>query len=233
MKKLFRFYSLIWLVMIVCFNLLVFLPPVWTTAEKYTPSFWIGYAFITFAFLLNLAFAYVALTAKSAQKLFYNIPLIKISYASLITSFIVGGVFMLIPAVPHWVAITVCAGVLAFYAIALIKASAAINVIDEIDSRVKSQTSFVKNLTFETENLVSKAQNVEIKAICKKIFEAVRYSDPMSQDSLSELEAKIIVQFDDFKSAVEKNKEQEVNFSSSELLILLEERNRMCKLLKN
>ena len=53
-------------------------------ASKFVGAFWTGYIFITLAFIGQLVCSYFALKAESLQKMFYNIPLITISYTGLI-----------------------------------------------------------------------------------------------------------------------------------------------------
>ena len=65
----------------------------------------VGYIFITLAFIGQLVCSYFALKAESLQKMFYNIPLITISYTGLIVMLIVGALAMAIPNLPNWVGI--------------------------------------------------------------------------------------------------------------------------------
>ena len=77
----------------------------------------------------------------------------------------------------------------------------------------------------EAEKLMARAKTPEAKVTCKKVYEAVRYSDPRSSDGLDEIERKIEAQF----SAFTNTASEEV---AEELLLLIGERNRKCKLLK-
>ena len=54
MKKNFKSYAIIWAIGLGIFNLCAFLVP---SPTKFTPSFWLGYAFITIAFILQLGTA--------------------------------------------------------------------------------------------------------------------------------------------------------------------------------
>jgi len=51
MTKVFKNYLIIWVVLLIIFNVVSFVSVGWTGQEKYTPSFWIGYAFITLTFI--------------------------------------------------------------------------------------------------------------------------------------------------------------------------------------
>ncbi|MBQ5361946.1 MAG: hypothetical protein IIU63_01235, partial [Clostridia bacterium] len=79
MKK-FGVYSAIWAVVLGIFNLIVFLTPSEAGGMyKFGGAFWVGYIAITVAFVAQLVCAFFALKEKNQTKLFYNIPLIKIS----------------------------------------------------------------------------------------------------------------------------------------------------------
>ena len=89
---------------------------------------------------------------------------------------------------------------------------------------------FIKNLTVDAETLISKASNDEAKAEAKKVYEAIRYSDPMANDALSSLESEITSKFNAFENAVVSGEALEE--TSKTLLILIEERNNKCKMFK-
>lgn len=232
MKKGFKIYAIAWAILLALFNVIAFVSPGWTGIEKYTSSFWIGYVFITLCFIGNLICANSAFKADSARKLFYNTPLITISYTALIVSFVVGGLCMVLPNLPYWVGVIVCAIVLALFAVAIVKASAAAELVERIDEKVKIQSSFIRNMTAEAESLMARAQSPEAKAACKKVYEALRYSDPMSNDALSVIEAKITVKMDEFSSAVGADDAEKAKEIADEIAILVGDRNKKCKALK-
>ena len=214
-----------WAILFVLFQLIAFVSPGWINIEKYTSSFWIGYAFITLSFSGQLICSLFVLKEQNLTKLFYKIPLIRISYTGLIVSFVVGGACMLLSPLPYWIGALVAAVVLAITALSLVKASAAADIVAEIDDKISKQTFFIRDMTMEAENLMVRTKTPETKMICKKIYEALRYSDPMSNDALAEIEGKIKTQFTSFSDSVSPE-------AAEELLLLIGERNRKCKLLK-
>ena len=232
MKKGFKIYAIAWAILLVLFNAITFVFPGWTGIEKYTSSFWIGYVFITLCFIGNLICANSAFKADSARKLFYNIPLITISYTALIVSFVVGGLCMLLPNLPYWVGVIVCAIVLALFAIAIVKAGAAAELVERVDEKVKKQSSFIRNMTAEAESLMARAQSPEAKAVCKKVYEALRYSDPMSHPGLSVIEAKITVKMDELSAALAADDEEKMKGIANTLIIIISDRNSQCRILK-
>ena len=232
MKKVFKFYSVIWAVLLALFNVISFVSVGWAGISKYTPSFWIGYAFITLSFIGQIVCAYFALKDDDIKKTFYNVSLIAASYTGLILSFVFGGLCMIISLLPYWVGILLCAIVLGINVIAIIKASAVVDIVSSIDEKAKESTFFIKSLTVDAESLMSRAKSETIKAECKKVYEAVRYSDPMSNGALVSIESEITIKFSNFSDAVVSDKFNVASECATELVILIDERNKKCKLLK-
>lgn len=234
MKKNFKFYALIWAILLAVWCAVVFLvrPIIPGYVINYDARFWIAFVFIVAAFIGNLVCAYLAFKAENLKKMFLNLPLITVSWSALIAMLVVGSVLMLIPNCPAWVAAVVCIIILAFNAIAIIKSGWAADVVSKVDERVAAQTLFIKNLTVDTESLLSHAKSDAVKAECKKVFESVRYSDPMSNDALSVIEAKITVKVDEFSSAVGADDAEKVKKIADEIIMLVADRNKKCKALK-
>ena len=195
-------------------------------------AFWNGYIFITLAFIGQLVCSYFALKAESLQKMFYNIPLITISYTGLIVMLIVGVLAMAIPNLPNWIGIIVCLAVLAFTAISVITAKAAGAIVSGIDEGVQAKTSFIKKITLDAENLVNRAKAPMMKKLCIKVYDALRYSDPVSNKQLSDIENRIIEEFSMLTDAVLADDLDLTESSANEVITLVEERNSKCKLLK-
>ena len=232
MNKNFKYYLGIWAILLLIFNIAVFISPNEAAGlSKFGGAFWTGYIFITLAFIGQLAASYFAFAAKNIQKLFYKIPLISISWTGLVLTLIAGTVCMVIPNLPNWIGIIACFVILGFNAISLVKASAAAEIVSATDDKIKSQTSFIKSLTVDSEGLIARAATPEAKAACKKVYEAVRYSDPMSNDGLSGIESEIAIKFNQFATAANAD-DKDINTVADELIVLITDRNKRCKLLK-
>ena len=232
MKKRFGMYAAAWAVLLALFNVIAFVPPRWNWFAKYDASFWIGYAFVTISFLGQLTCAWAALKEQNVTKFFYKVSLISTSYAGLIITFVVGSLCMLISPLPYWIGILVCSIVLAANVLAVIKATTAIEEVQRIDEKIKTQTAFIKMLTVDAESLVVRAKSENIKAACKKVYEAVRYSDPMSNEALTSIEGDITLKFSKFSEVVVSDNSEVAVTLADEIIILLGDRNKKCRLLK-
>lgn len=233
MKKSFKAYVVIWAILLAVFNVLCFVTPNEAAGmSKFGGAFWIGYIFITLAFIGQLLCTYIAFRGNKLQKLFYKLPLISVSFTGLVLTVIVGTVFMIIPDLPNWVGIIACLLVLAFNVIAVIKANTAAEIVSDIDDKIKTDTAFVKMSTVEVQNILNRAKTDKVKAECRKAYEAIRYSDPMSSPALAEEEAEISAKIRNLKSAVLSGEDETAISTAQELVLLIGERNNKCKLLK-
>lgn len=232
MKKNFKFYSLGWILLLGLFNLIAFITPALPDTEKYTASFWIGYSFITAAFIGQFVCTWFVLKENCAKKTFYNISLLTTSYAGMISTFVVGLICMVIPPIPYWLAAILCSVILVINIYVFAKAKIAVDYISHIDKKIEKATSFTYDMREESESVLARAKDDESKAICKKVRDAFKFSDPMTKAALNDIEAEIKNHFDNFKAAIREGKIDEVSSESEELLALISERNSKCKRMK-
>lgn len=233
MKKNFKLYAVVWAILLVVFNVIVFATPSkYEGQTKFTSTFWIGYALVMVGFVGQLVCSYIGLKDDNLTKLFFNIPLLRVSVIGLVVSAVAGSLFMAIPTAQPWIAAIVSVVILAFVAIATIKAQAAGDIVQAVEQKVKEQTFFIKNLTVDAQNLVSRANTPESKNLINKVYEAIRYSDPMSNENLNEIDGRIGYEFRIFENAVKSGDMVAMENQAQELLILIDNRNNKCKALK-
>ncbi len=233
MNKRFKTYAIIWAILFALFNAICFVTPSEAAGmRKYGGAFWVGYIFITLAFIGQLICSYIAFKPDNLQKLFYHIPLITISCTGLIVMLVVGGLAMAIPNLPNWAGIIICLLVLAFSVIAVITAKAAGTIVTNIDEKIKTNTAFIKEMTVEAQNLMNRAKAPMLKALCSKVYEALRYSDPMSNENLADIEDRIKEEFATFTDAVLSDNLDLTESSGNELVNLIGERNSKIRMVK-
>lgn len=235
MKRNFKFYFILWLILLAAFNAGIFLvrPVIPGYVLNDGAGFWTAWAFIMAAFAGNLICAYFAFKTQNLKKLFYNLPLVTVSYAGLIVMAVLGGALMLIPGCPAWIAAVVCLIAAAVTAAAVVRADWAGKAADAVDEKAKAQTQLIKLLTVNAETLLAKAKTPDEKAAAKKVYEALRYSDPVSSEALSAEEAKIAAKIEELSAAVNNADEETAGATADETVLLIKERNNKCRLLKN
>ena len=119
MKKNFKYFAIVWFALLAVFNVVTFVTPrvIFDIDRFEQASFWIAYAFITLCFFFQLGTAWLVCKKDDKEKVFLNIPLLRIGYASLIVSAIVAVVFMIIAVIPAWIGAIVCVILTVIFAI--------------------------------------------------------------------------------------------------------------------
>ena len=88
----------------------------------------------------------------------------------------------------------------------------------------------MKQLKGEAEILNSRSMPPEIKNIVKKVCEAIGYSDPVSDVSLSDIEQEIKARLNEFTALIESEADKEkVDVIAQEIIRMTDDRNRLCK----
>lgn len=206
----------------VLFNVIAFAIP---TAK--TATFWIAYVFTAVAFASQIAiwkFAFKG--ADTLKSKFLGIPLISVGITYLIIQIIAFAVFMALPLTASWIAIVVCALILVISAICLIGTETGREEINRVEENVEKKVFYIKSLQVDIEMLASAERDADTKAALTKLAEKIRFSDPMSNDALADLEAEITAKVKELKNA--ENKAEIITVLDSLLL----ERNRKCRMLK-
>lgn len=233
MKKKFLVYSIYWLILLVLFNIIIFLTPneIFGTS-KFSVGFWVGYGFAIGAFIGQLLCAWFVFKERDNRRFFYNLSLITISYTALVLMVVISAVLMIIPQIPAWITAIICSVVLAFNVIAVIKAKAAATIVENIDDKIKTNTAFIRELTMKANDLIQRAQTAELKKEAKNVYETLRYSDPVSSEQLTSIENEIATKFEEFAKCISTNDETHTKSTVNALIALISERANKCKFLK-
>lgn len=231
MKKNFKSFVVIWAIALAIFNVIAFLVP--GGDDKYSADFFLGYCFITLAFALQVGVGYFAFKDSNMNKTFLNIPNVAISFITLVCTTVVGVITMAVEDIPDWLGAIICFVVFALGAIAILCSNAAATSVAATDYKIKTQTFYIKALTVDVNTLMAQSPSAEIRAEVAKVYEAVRYSDPMSNQALAPSEAQITIKFNQLSNAVLTNDLESVQVLTNDMLILVQDRNNKCKLLKN
>lgn len=199
---------------------------------RYTANFFttivimfIGYVYTVLVTLLALK------KANSNQKTFYGIPVAYNGVATFAVIAVASALFMLVNLSP--VAMTaITAVILLVSVIGLVNTSVVRNAVEATDEKVKRQTAFIRLLSVDAEHLMVTAKTDAVKAETKKVYEAIRYSDPMSNAALTDIETKIQYQFNAFTDAVKNEDGELAATTATELIDLMDVRSKKCKAMK-
>lgn len=232
MKKALWIYVAVWAACLAVFNVLAFLVPAFENFPKDTVVFWIGYALTTLVYIANLVSTLKFMHGnghKYAEKRFYRIPLVRKHLLFLAVMTVIGYVSVIIP---NWVCAILGLGVIIVYLLSVLKTSIAISEVERVGENVKQKTRFIKTLTVDASALDSRTSSPAAKALTHKVYEAIRYADPMSDNALSSVEDKLKTAFESFAKAIDINDIVEAESFAHTVLALVSERNAKCKALK-
>lgn len=234
MKKNFKYFGITWAVGFILFNSITFLIPneVFGVTRFDKGVFWIAYALITLSFIFQLITAYKFVKDDSMEKTFLNIPLLKTAYAAIVVSIAVGLIFTVFPVLPSWIGAIVCLIIAGYFVIACVKAKTAAEIVHDVDLKIKENTEFIRTATVNAQTIYESATSPEIISATKKVYEALKYSDPTSNPSLTNIEKEIDSGINELKSAVANDDTAKVVDIVNKLCLLIKERNNKCKMLK-
>lgn len=202
--------------------------------SDHTAVFWISWVFML------IAFSSVAVTGGLLGKRgmllrdwLFGYPIIKHSIIYIIAETIVSTVFIIVEDdMPFGWAIAVQFLVLCVYAVFAVSGFLAKETIDEVRTNVADKTRFLNLLRVDAQMLVQKCNDPELKNKLQKLSEDIRFSDPMSSETIFELEREITNVV--YQCGVELDNGNITNAAAlcDKASLLLEERNRKCKALK-
>lgn len=200
--------------------------------SKNEGSFWAAFVMILLVFAGQLACSFLVIKKGNAEQQFLRLPITYISFAALFITLVVEIICVIIPTTKNWLGFILGLIILACYGVAVLKAVTAAELIQQTGQKIKEETLFIRSLCVEAELLQKQSGNPAIMTETKRVYEAVRYSDPRGNQALEELEGRLYVAFTAFSKAVKEGNETLCKDEAEKFLLLLDERNKKCRLLK-
>ena len=250
MSKYFKYYAVCWCIAFVIFSVIYFVVPM--KAEiggiiKVEQNIMGSYIMIAITFIGQLICAYIAFRAKTLKKMFFNLSYITLSYAALILTIGINIKCRMTIGLPSYVPIIISLVILAFLVVNVIQVKVVSDMILETDEKVKTKTAFIKTTTLNVKGLIDNANDTVVKNELEKVYEAIKYSDPMSSVDLYDEETKISTKIselsdilndesgenvEEIKKIEKVEKIDNIKGLVKEILSLINARNNKCKLLK-
>lgn len=191
-----------------------------------TATFWITYVFTAAAFAAQIIIWRTALGKETLKSKFLGFPVVHIGIVYTVIQVIAFAVFMFVPTLPTWSAIVVCSVIAGISAVCMISADAGRNEIERVEAKVQKKVFYIRELQADIELLADNETNADVKKALTQLAEKIRFSDPMSNEQLADLEDKISTKIEELKTT---SSQLEI---ITELNSLLDERNKKCKNLK-
>lgn len=211
------------LIILAIFNTAIFLLPL-----KHTLTFWIGYSFAVLSAAILLACLLFLFDSQHNERMFLRLPLVKLAWAYF-TLQILLSVWEISGLWTSYISTLIINSILTgFYILAILSSSVAGEAIEKQEEHITQKVNFIKN----AQNSVSqiKAQDEEVAKSLKKLEDDIRFSDPMSNTMLEEIEKQIEIEIVELESKIDdKNESIKLIECISDLL---KERNQKCKMYK-
>ena len=216
-----RFVCPILLVIFLVFSCIVFVAPFERNAV-----FWISYGFAIVAIGIQIPLWKSALKGDSLKSKFLGLPLVQIGAVFLTIQLVLSLLQIMLPQIPVWAPIILDTVVLGTTCICLISGTVARTSIEQTETRIHEKVRYIWNLKDEIDILLVSETDPAVKKALSSLSETIRYSDPISDSSLANIEEMI----EKKTRALSASKDKLALIS--EIRNLLNQRNIMCKSLK-
>jgi hypothetical protein len=202
---------------------------------KKTNIFAIAYAFGVISIIAFVASFFLAFEkAKTIKVKFLSFPIFKVGLIYLVVQISISTILMIISTffpLYTWIAVVPCVVVLAIVLIKTLTIDLSREKMANISVKQEINTAFIRGLQVNLDALSERVSENSIKLKLSKLSEAVKYSDPVSNIELTEIETRMEVIFNELKSAVYAGR-YDIESQINELANLLSERNTKCKMSK-
>jgi hypothetical protein len=217
-------------IVFVVFNVLVFVPPF----KMDTPTFWIAYVFTLIAIVAQAGVCILAFgRAQTLRSKVLGFPIFETGLVYLVVQVVLCFILLIAGSfieLDFSVSLIPCVLILAAAAVIIIAVDAGREEITRQDESIRADTSFIRLLTADIQSLIPRATDDTTKIALNKLYEALRYSDPVHTTGLEGVEAEIGQAFVTVKSQVVAG--NDASKSIEELSLLLNERNLKARVLK-
>jgi len=219
--------GLIYVILLGVFNLLVF-----TIFKNHSNVFWLSYAFMTIAFVVQIVSMFLSFKTADVETAFFGIPLASFSIFYLCAALIVGTVFMIFQFAGFTLAMVIQVLILSAFLIIAIISLLSRDAVQAIGDNVRQNVTNHKSVLVDVEMLVSTCTDAELKQTLHKLADTVKYSDPMSTPAIELVEQRIMRKFSELRVSIDNNQIPEAIQACKELETLYVERNKKLALSK-
>ncbi len=200
-------------------------------------SFWSSYAFVLLAFgVVGITFLVTVLAKAELKDAFLRLPIFIHSIAFLVFEIIVSSVFMTLDTFFYldlwYLAIPVQLILITIHIAVIVSSFFVKSHVKSVDNKVKDKTNFIRLLKVDVDVIAESATDPAVREAFVGLSEQVRYSDPMSHESLFELEKQILECLDFAKRCVEQGNNDAALKNCQIASRMLFERNEKTKVLK-
>lgn len=226
-KKSWIMTAIIYAIVFAVFNLLVFV-----IAKEKNGVFWMSYAFMCLAFVIQIVSMLLALRTLETETVFMGIPLASLSLYYFLAAIFVGAVFMFFQNAPFKLALVLQVLVLAVYVIVAILALMSRDVVQDVNDNLKENVEAIKTLTVDVDVFIPQVNDPALKKALKKLSETIKYSDPMSNAAVADIEDQIMQTVNELRINIENSRNTEAIQTCKDIEVLFMQRNSLLKATK-
>ena len=214
-------FGLIYVILLGVFNLLVF-----TISKSRNDVFWLSYGFMTLAFVVQIVSMFMSFKSADVKTAFFGIPLASFSVFYLCAELVIGALFMIFQMASFTLALVIQVLVLAVFLIIAIISLLSRDTVQQISDNVKEHVSNLKSVLVDIEMLMDGCTDPELKADLRKLSETVKYSDPISNEAVADVEQRIMRKISELRINIDDNQIADAKQSCADLERLYVERNK-------
>lgn len=218
---------MIYVIIFAVFNLLVF-----TIFNNRTPVFWISYGFMCLAFIVQIGSMFLALKSADVESVFMGIPLASLSFYYFFAAIFVGAVFMVFQIASIKLAVVIQVLILAAYVVVALLALMSRDVVQDTNDTLKEKVAAIKTLNIDVDVLIPQVSDPALKKALKKVSETVKYSDPISNDAVADIEDQIMQSMNALRVYIENDNNEEAITTCKDIEVLFLQRNSLLKATK-
>lgn len=198
-----------------------------------TSTFWVGYVFALVSFILMFAVGFKTNRAnKDMHSRFLGWPLLYIAVVYMAIQLTISLIFMGFSAISVKIAVVVNAVLLCVALLGLIGTSGTMEAVQQIGDTVQKKVFYIKSLGANVDFIKANCADDVTRKALGELSDAIRYSDPMSHDSLFGLEMQIQRECDLLADLVASGQWETTQEEIKNILILIQRRNQQCLILK-
>ena len=213
--------ALIYVILLGVMNLLVF-----TIFKTHTNVFWLSYGFMTLAFAVQIVSMLLAFRPADVETAFFGIPLASFSIYYLCAALVIGALFMIFQSAGFTLALVIQILVLAAFLIVAIISLMARDTVQQVSETVKENVTNLKSVLVDIEMIGTSCTDAELREALRKLSETVKYSDPMTNDTVAPIEERILRKVTELRICVDDGQNADALQVCGELERLYVERNK-------
>lgn len=219
--KNFTMVAIVYLSVLAIYNLVIFL-----LFKNLNNVFWISYGFMTAAVLANVATVFLLSKNTDVEAAFFGIPLISFSVFHVAAELFASLVFMIFrDHASVQLTVTIQAILLLIFVIFGAVAIFSRDAVQGVSEKIKTNVFNIKSLAVEVQLLEEDCIDKALKEQLHKVREAINYSDPMTNDSVAQIDELIKSKVSELKYLCQENNKNEAIQVCLKLNSYIKERN--------